>query len=87
MPDVLEGAVTAYHDSIMGERICAVVVPRPGTQPTLDDVRAHFTRAGLATFKQPERLLLVEQLPRNSVGKLVRNDLSRIASTPADSSG
>jgi len=82
MPDVLEGAVAAYRDPIMGERICAIVVPRPGAEPTLDAVRGHFMRAGLATFKHPERLLLVEQLPRNSVGKVVRGDLARIASTP-----
>ncbi len=82
MPEVLEGAVSAYADPIMGERICAVVVPRPGAQPTLEQVREHFARAGLATFKYPERLLCVEQLPRNSVGKLVRNDLARIAGEP-----
>ena len=79
MPEVLEGAVSAYADPIMGERICAIVVPRPGAQPSLEAVRAHFERAGLATFKYPERLLCVEQLPRNSVGKLVRGDLARLA--------
>ena len=83
MPEVLEGAVSAYADPIMGERICAIVVPRPGAQPTLEAVRAHFARAGLATFKYPERLLCVEQLPRNSVGKLVRGDLGRMAAAPA----
>jgi acyl-CoA synthetase (AMP-forming)/AMP-acid ligase II len=78
MPDVLEGAVVACRDEIMGERICAMVVPKPGKQPTLDDVRAHFAGAGLALFKHPERLQLVEQLPRNSVGKVVRSDLARM---------
>jgi acyl-CoA synthetase (AMP-forming)/AMP-acid ligase II len=78
MPDVLEGAVAAYRDEIMGERICAVIVPKPGITPTLDGVRAHFARVGLALFKHPERLHVVEQLPRNSVGKVVRNDLSRM---------
>jgi acyl-CoA synthetase (AMP-forming)/AMP-acid ligase II len=82
MPEVLEGAVSAYADPIMGERICAIVVPRPGAQPSLEAVRAHFERAGLATFKYPERLLCVEQLPRNSVGKLVRGDLARLAVAP-----
>jgi acyl-CoA synthetase (AMP-forming)/AMP-acid ligase II len=78
MPDVLEGAVSAYRDEIMGERICAVIVPKPGKTPTLEDVRAHFARAGLALFKHPERLHVVEQLPRNSVGKVVRSDLARM---------
>jgi cyclohexanecarboxylate-CoA ligase len=81
MPDVLEGAVTAYRDDILGERICAVVVPRPGATPTLDSIRAHFAALGLALFKHPERLLVVEQLPRNSVGKVVRSDLGKLASS------
>ncbi|MGL6223416.1 MAG: class I adenylate-forming enzyme family protein, partial [Steroidobacteraceae bacterium] len=76
MPAVLEGAVTAYRDEIMGERICAVVVPKPGMHPTLEDVRAHFATAGLALFKHPERIQRVEQLPRNSVGKVVRGELA-----------
>jgi cyclohexanecarboxylate-CoA ligase len=81
MPDVLEGAVAAYPDEIMGERICAVIVPRPGRQPTLESVRAHFAAAGLALFKHPERLQVVDQLPRNSVGKIVRGDLAKIVVT------
>ena len=81
MPDVLEGAVAAYPDPIMGERICAVIVPRPGAKkPTLESVRAYFEAQGFAIFKHPERLEFVEQLPRNSVGKVVRAELSRIAS-------
>ena len=85
MPDVLEGAVAAYPDEIMGERICAVIVPRPGKQPTLESVRAHFAAAGLALFKHPERLQVVDELPRNSVGKIVRGDLAKMAVTVAPS--
>jgi cyclohexanecarboxylate-CoA ligase len=87
MPDVLEGAVAAYRDEIMGERICAIVVPRPGATPTLESVRAHFERAAVAIFKHPERLQIVEQLPRNSVGKVIRGDLARMAAEAAPGSG
>jgi non-ribosomal peptide synthetase component E (peptide arylation enzyme) len=80
MPDVLEGAVAAYRDAVMGERICAVVVPKPGTSVTLDAVCAHFEAFGLARFKWPERLRVIPQLPRNSVGKVLRGELSRLAS-------
>ena len=65
----------------MGERICAVIVPRPGRQPTLESVRAHFAGAGLALFKHPERLQTVDQLPRNSVGKILRGELAQMAAT------
>ena len=79
MPGVLEGAVTGYRDDVMGERICAVVVPRAGTTPTLEAVRAHFAATGMALFKRPERLLVIDQLPRNSVGKVVRGELAKLA--------
>jgi len=83
VPQVLEGAVTGYRDEIMGERICAVVVARPGAELTLEAVRQHFAASGLASFKRPERLCIVEQLPRNSTGKVVRAELARIAAQAA----
>ena len=78
MPDVLEAAVAGYRDEVMGERICAIVVPRAGAQPTLEAVREHFAAAGLAVFKRPERLEIVPQLPRNPVGKVIRSDLAKL---------
>jgi acyl-CoA synthetase (AMP-forming)/AMP-acid ligase II len=78
MPQVLEGAVCGYKDDIMGERICAVVVPRPGATVTLDAVREHFATQGFAVFKRPERLVVATQLPRNSVGKVVRAELVKL---------
>lgn len=79
MPTVLEGAVASYADPIMGEKICAVVVPKSDTEVTLESVCDHFKAAGLAMFKFPERLRIVEQLPRNSVGKVLRDELTRLA--------
>lgn len=79
MATVLEGAVCGYRDPIMGERICAVVVPRPGAEVTLGSIVAHFEATGLALFKSPERLIVVPQLPRNSVGKVLRGELTKLA--------
>ena len=79
LPQIAEGAVAAYPDGILGERIAAVAVLRPGAQLTLEQVRQHFVRSGLAVFKSPERLCIVAQLPRNSTGKVVRKDLTAIA--------
>lgn len=83
MPTVLEGAVAGYRDPVMGERICAVVVPRPGANITLEEICAHFGAAGLAIFKLPERLRIVSQLPRNSVGKVLRGELAKLVETNA----
>ena len=74
-PEVLEGAAVGYADEVMGERICAVVVPRPGAEVTLERLQQHFAARGVAVFKWPERLLRVAQLPRNPVGKVLRGGL------------
>ena len=84
-PDVLEGAVAPYRDDIMGERIAAIVVPRPGAAPTLESLQQHFEAAGLAVFKRPERIRIASQLPRNPLGKLLRAELSRVAEENAPS--
>jgi len=81
-PGLLEGAVVGYPDDLMGERICAVVVPRPGSEVTLEQLAAHFASRGVAVFKQPERVRAVAALPRNPVGKVVRAELLRIAVAP-----
>ena len=74
-PRVAEGAVVGYPDEDLGERVCAVVVPAPGQTLTLQELNSFLTEAGLAKFKLPERLLIVEELPRNPLGKLVRTEL------------
>jgi non-ribosomal peptide synthetase component E (peptide arylation enzyme) len=84
-PDVAEAAAVGYPDDVLGERICAVVVPKPGRTLTVEALQAHFQSRGLAIFKWPERVRIVERLPRNPVGKVVRSDVSRIAAAPAPS--
>jgi acyl-CoA synthetase (AMP-forming)/AMP-acid ligase II len=81
-PDFVEGAVVGVPDDVMGERICAVVVPKPGVEPSLEALGRYFESRGVAVFKWPERLRTVAQLPRNPVGKVVRAELLRAAMTP-----
>ena len=78
-PDIAEAAVVGYPDDVLGERICAVIVPRPGRTLTLEALQQHFRARELAVFKWPERVRLVERLPRNPVGKVIRSDIARIA--------
>jgi non-ribosomal peptide synthetase component E (peptide arylation enzyme) len=78
---VAEVAVVAYPDEVLGERACAVVVPRPGdpAEPgetvTLEEIVAYLRDLGIATFKLPERLELRDELPRNPLGKILKRDL------------
>ena len=78
-PMLVEAAVAAWPDEVLGERICAVVVPRPGEQPTLGDVVDYLAGKGLSRMKLPEKIVLTDALPRNPLGKLLRHALSDIA--------
>jgi acyl-CoA synthetase (AMP-forming)/AMP-acid ligase II len=74
-PDVAEVAVVGYSDEILGERVCAVVVPKPGRTITLPDVLKHLTDQDIASYKLPERIEIREALPRNPVGKILKRSL------------
>lgn len=69
MPTVLEVAVVSAPDDRWGESIVAVIAPRGGSEITLEQVQAHC-RERLAGYKVPRRLLLMDELPKGSTGKL-----------------
>jgi 2,3-dihydroxybenzoate-AMP ligase len=80
-PAVAEIALVGMPDPRLGERSCAYVVPRdPQNPPTLADICAYLEAVGLAKYKWPERLELVDALPRTQVGKVskvaLRADIS-----------
>ena len=74
-PRVADVAVVGYPDEVLGERACAVVVPRTGQAVTLDELVAYLRGLGIATFKLPERLELRDELPRNPLGKILKREL------------
>ena len=82
-PDVAEVAVVGLHERAMGERVCAVVVPRPGAEVTLPDLRA-FASTRLAGFKCPEALYLTDELPRTATEKVAKPELRARISDAAD---
>jgi acyl-CoA synthetase (AMP-forming)/AMP-acid ligase II len=71
-PAVGQVAVVGVPDDRWGEAVCAVVVP--SAPVTLDDLVAH-TRGVLGGFKQPRRLVLVDALPTNAGGKVLKREL------------
>jgi acyl-CoA synthetase (AMP-forming)/AMP-acid ligase II len=73
-PAVGQVAVIGVPDDRWGEAVCAVVVPRNGVEVTLEDLVAH-TRGRLGGFKQPRRLVLVDALPVNAGGKVLKREL------------
>ena len=72
-PDVLEAGVVGVPDETWGETVAAAIVLREGAAG-LDAIQEHV-KAKLASFKRPERVLLLEELPRTSTGKLLRRSL------------
>ena len=75
-PAIAEAACVALPDPVMGERVCAYVIVRPGHEGlTLTDVVAHLRAAGLAPFKLPERLEVRTELPRTASGKIQKAPL------------
>ncbi|MGH8982774.1 MAG: AMP-binding protein [Acidimicrobiia bacterium] len=73
-PDVAEAAVVGEPNDRTGEAVAAFVVPRPGRAPTAPDLIAHCARL-LARYKCPERVEVVDSLPRSFAGKVLRREL------------
>jgi malonyl-CoA/methylmalonyl-CoA synthetase len=71
---VQESAVIGVPHPDFGEGVTAVVVPEPGAALTEEKIMADV-RDTLAKFKQPKRVLFVNELPRNTMGKVQKNVL------------
>ncbi|MGY1605126.1 AMP-binding protein [Geodermatophilus sp. SYSU D00815] len=74
-PDVLEASVVGLPDPRLGERACAVVVPRGDAAPSLEEICDYLLEQGLSKHFLPERLELVPQLPKTPSGKIRKVEL------------
>lgn len=80
-PDVLRAAVVGLPDPYWSEAVTAFVVPKPGAAPDPAEVVA-FCRAQLAAFKTPKAVHVVDALPVDPQGKVLKREL-RKAELPA----
>jgi 2,3-dihydroxybenzoate-AMP ligase len=79
-PGVGQAAAVAMPDPASGEAVCLFAVPRRGAALTLEGIRSFLDGMGLARYKLPDRLEVVDELPRTGVGKVDKRALrARVA--------
>ena len=71
---IVDAAVVGIDDEEMGQRLTAFVVSRPGSSLSTDEIR-EYVRSHLARFKVPRHVEFVDEIPRNSMGKVLRRGL------------
>jgi acyl-CoA synthetase (AMP-forming)/AMP-acid ligase II len=82
-PKVADVAVIGVPDARTGERACAVVVLAEGEDSlSLAEVIEHCRSHELANQKIPERLEIIDELPRNPMGKILKQELRKRYSAP-----
>ena len=73
--DVFDAAVVGVDDAEFGKRLRAFIVPEPGKpQPDVEEVKAYI-KGNLARYKVPRDVIFLDDLPRNTTGKLLRRVL------------
>ena len=73
-PEVAEASVIGVDDEQYGQRLSAFVVLEPGASATVETLKQHV-RDNLANYKVPREITLLDELPRGSTGKILRNEL------------
>lgn len=80
-PGVQDVAAIGMADEDLGERTCVYVVPRPNQTVDLQSVIQFMKEKGVALYKLPERVEVVDAIPRNPVGKILKSQLRQDLST------
>jgi acyl-CoA synthetase len=74
-PSVALAAAVAWPDPVFGERVCVYAELRAGSSLTLEDLAKHLEARGTSREWWPERLVVLEALPRASGGKVAKGEL------------
>jgi acyl-CoA synthetase (AMP-forming)/AMP-acid ligase II len=72
-PNIAEVAIVGLPDAERGERACAAIVPKHMPGPDVADLKAFLTRLGVAAFKIPEQVVVMNALPKNDAGKILKH--------------
>ena len=80
-PSVLNVACVPYPDEVLGERMCACVVLKPGANLEFEELVEFLASMEIAKFKLPERLEVFEELPLSGFGKVSKKELVAMLGT------
>ncbi|MDY6996126.1 MAG: AMP-binding protein [Actinomycetota bacterium] len=74
-PRIAEIAVVGIPDPRTGERACAAIVPAGVPAPDVAELKEFLVARGVAKFKVPEQVRLVDALPKNDAGKVLKHQI------------
>lgn len=83
MKGIMEAAVVAVPDPKWQERPLACIVPKPGATITLEQIHEHLFNRGFAKWQLPDRIEIIDSVPKTSVGKFDKKVLRSIYSPQA----
>ncbi len=81
-PDVSEAAAIAVPDEKWGERPLLIVVPREGSAPSPEDLRAFYT-GKVPSWSVPDRVVVTDAIPHGATGKVLKTELRRLYGKPS----
>jgi len=73
-PKIKEAAAIGVKDREWGERVMAVIVPKEGEKPTEEEILS-FCKERLAGYKRPRSVAMIDELPKNQLGKVLYKEL------------
>ena len=75
-PGISESCVVGVPDEKWGEKVVAGIVLKPGAEPAIDEIKK-FCKGYLSDWKCPKEFIFLKELPRNRMGKTMKEDLVR----------
>lgn len=77
-PKILQAAIVAYPDPVLGERACCFAVLRPGEVLDLDQLGGYLAERGISKVKWPERLEVIDEMPMTPTRKIIKGRLREL---------